>query len=306
MSFQFGTNWPGYMNTVGAIAGPAARLRGPHRLLPRGDLPRRDALRHEPRARLAAHHRRPRWWPSARRSRPSGSSRSTRGCRRPRATSSTTARWIAGDWIEVIFNPVVPVPAHAHADRLGAHRVVRDRGALGLAAAARTPATRAPSRRCAPGIVIAAALIPVQILVGDLHGLNTLKHQPAKIAAMEAIWETRARRAAGALRDPQREGAAQRLRDRARPTARASSSSTTPQGELKGIERRSSPTARRWPPVFFGFRIMVGHRRADAAGVVVGRVGHAPRERRAPRWMLWALRGLHLLRAGSRRSPAGS
>jgi cytochrome d ubiquinol oxidase subunit I len=41
------------------------------------------------------------------------------------------------------------------------------------------------------GVVLAAALIPVQILVGDMHGLNTLKHQPAKVAAMEGNWETR-------------------------------------------------------------------------------------------------------------------
>src|SRR6185436_8100519 len=40
------------------------------------------------------------------------------------------------------------------------------------------------------GLLVAAALIPVQMFVGDLHGLNTLKHQPAKIAAMEAIWHT--------------------------------------------------------------------------------------------------------------------
>jgi cytochrome d ubiquinol oxidase subunit I len=40
------------------------------------------------------------------------------------------------------------------------------------------------------GLLVAAGLIPVQIFVGDLHGLNTLEHQPAKIAAMEAIWKT--------------------------------------------------------------------------------------------------------------------
>ena len=33
-------------------------------------------------------------------------------------------------------------------------------------------------------------LVPLQIVVGDLHGLNTLEHQPAKIAAVEALWET--------------------------------------------------------------------------------------------------------------------
>ena len=33
-------------------------------------------------------------------------------------------------------------------------------------------------------------LAPLQIFIGDMHGLNTLKHQPAKIAAMEGHWET--------------------------------------------------------------------------------------------------------------------
>ena len=40
------------------------------------------------------------------------------------------------------------------------------------------------------GVTIAAVLIPLQIFVGDLHGLNTLEHQPAKIAAMEGVWKT--------------------------------------------------------------------------------------------------------------------
>jgi cytochrome bd ubiquinol oxidase subunit I len=40
------------------------------------------------------------------------------------------------------------------------------------------------------GVFLAAFLIPMQIFVGDLHGLNTLEHQPAKLAAMEGIWKT--------------------------------------------------------------------------------------------------------------------
>src|SRR5258707_68952 len=39
----------------------------------------------------------------------------------------------------------------------------------------------------------ATVLVPLQIPHGDRHGLNTLEHQPAKIAAMEANWETQAR-----------------------------------------------------------------------------------------------------------------
>jgi cytochrome d ubiquinol oxidase subunit I len=40
------------------------------------------------------------------------------------------------------------------------------------------------------GVVAAAIAIPLQILAGDMHGLNTLQHQPAKIAAIEGIWQT--------------------------------------------------------------------------------------------------------------------
>src|SRR5690606_10691657 len=48
----------------------------------------------------------------------------------------------------------------------------------------------APRLALKVGIFAAAMLIPLQNFMGDLHGLNTLKHQPAKIAAMEAVWET--------------------------------------------------------------------------------------------------------------------
>jgi cytochrome d ubiquinol oxidase subunit I len=40
------------------------------------------------------------------------------------------------------------------------------------------------------GLTLGAVLIPLQILAGDLHGLNTLEHQPQKVAAMEGNWET--------------------------------------------------------------------------------------------------------------------
>ena len=49
---------------------------------------------------------------------------------------------------------------------------------------------------------MAALVAPIQIVAGDLHGLNTLEHQPAKIAAMEGHFETQARRAADPVRLP--------------------------------------------------------------------------------------------------------
>jgi len=42
----------------------------------------------------------------------------------------------------------------------------------------------------AMGVLLASALVPLQAVIGDLHGLNTFEHQPQKVAAMEAIWES--------------------------------------------------------------------------------------------------------------------
>ena len=52
---------------------------------------------------------------------------------------------------------------------------------------------------------MAALVAPVQIFVGDLHGLNTLEHQPAKVMAMEGHYQSHpAGRAAHSLRHPER------------------------------------------------------------------------------------------------------
>ena len=39
------------------------------------------------------------------------------------------------------------------------------------------------------GLGMVAMLAPLQLFIGDQHGLNTLKHQPIKVAAMEAHWD---------------------------------------------------------------------------------------------------------------------
>jgi cytochrome d ubiquinol oxidase subunit I len=40
------------------------------------------------------------------------------------------------------------------------------------------------------GVLLASFLVPLQAVLGDLHGLNTLEHQPQKLAAMEGLWES--------------------------------------------------------------------------------------------------------------------
>ena len=92
---------------------------------------------------------------------------------------------------EVIFNPSFPY-RFTHmllASALTCAFLMA--GLSGLAAAASGGGQSCRHRACcAWRLTLAALLIPLQIFVGDLHGLNTLEHQPQKVAAMEGVWET--------------------------------------------------------------------------------------------------------------------
>jgi cytochrome d ubiquinol oxidase subunit I len=106
------------------------------------------------------------------------------------------------------------------------------------------------------GLVLAAVLIPLQIGVGDLHGLNTLKHQPAKIAAMEGIWKTQSGAPAVLFGWPDAASQSNRF-EVAIPKLASFYLTHDWNGEIKGIDAYGSqhpPVA----PVFFAFRIMVG------------------------------------------------
>jgi cytochrome bd ubiquinol oxidase subunit I len=50
----------------------------------------------------------------------------------------------------------------------------------------------AASRMIKASVAFAAIAVPLQMVVGDLHGLNTLEHQPVKVAAIEAHWHEQA------------------------------------------------------------------------------------------------------------------
>ncbi len=106
-------------------------------------------------------------------------------------------------------------------------------------------------------MIMAVFVAPIQLFFGDLHGLNTLEHQPAKVAAMEGLWETR--RGAPLVLfgwpDPESETTRFSLE-----IPKLSSLILTHDlnGEVKGL--KSWPAETRPPAawVFWCFRIMVG------------------------------------------------
>ena len=215
MSFQFGTNWPGYMETVGNIAGPLLAYEVLTAFFLEATFLGVMLFGRE-RVATACTPSRPCWSPCGTTlvgvldpgaQFLDADAGRLRNDRRPGACH----RLVGGD-----LQSVVPVSLAAHADRLRPDRAFL---VAGLSAYRWLRGDRAPAVLAAlrTGVFVAAVLIPVQIFVGDLHGLNTLEHQPAKVAAMEGIWETERGAPLLLFALPNENDAQQRLRDRAFP-----------------------------------------------------------------------------------------
>jgi cytochrome d ubiquinol oxidase subunit I len=107
------------------------------------------------------------------------------------------------------------------------------------------------------GVLLASVLVPAQVVLGDLHGLNTLRHQPTKLAAMEAIWESGPGQPAVLFAIP--DAAAETNRFEISIPKLASFYLTHDwNGHVEGL--KAAPRQERPPvtPVFFAFRTMVG------------------------------------------------
>jgi cytochrome d ubiquinol oxidase subunit I len=106
------------------------------------------------------------------------------------------------------------------------------------------------------GILLAAVLAPVQVLIGDQHGLNTLEHQPAKIAAIEGIWHTESGAPLTLFGFPDEDSERTRFALEI-PHGASLILTHDVDGELQGLDAftgRSPPVA----IVFWAFRLMVG------------------------------------------------
>ena len=254
MSFQFGTNWPGFMNTVGNVAGPLlayevltaffleATMLG-IMLFGRGRVSERV---HTLATLLVA----------------LGTTASAFWILALNSWMHTPAGFVmingqahVTSWIDVIFNPSFPyrmthmllasgLTGSFLLAGISAYRWMKNDHASEVVAALRT------------GVMVAAVLVPVQILVGDMHGLNTMRHQPAKLAAMEGIWETQKGVPAVLFAIPDKTTQSNHY-EVSIPKLASFYLTHDWNGEVKGIKEfgdQHPPVG----PVFWAFRIMVG------------------------------------------------
>lgn len=188
MSFQFGTNWPGFMQRAGNIAGPLlgyevltaffleATFLG-IMLFGRGRVSNRVHL--VATLMVAAGTTLSAFWILSLDS----------WMQTPTGYRIVDGQFHATSWLEVIFNPSFPyrLTHKLLASTLTAAFLIAGLSAFQLL---RRTANGGTHRALRSAVMAAAVAIPLQILAGDQHGLNTLAHQPAKIAAIEGIWHT--------------------------------------------------------------------------------------------------------------------
>jgi len=254
MSFQFGTNWPGFMEKVGNIAGPllgyevltaffleatflGIMLFGIKRVPPK------------------VH---------------------TLACLIVALGTSLSAFWILSlnswmqtptgfemrdgvafptDWFAIIFNPSFP---YRLAHMLLASGLTASFLIIGISCyrLLKGDDKQAPKLTLKVALVVAAVLAPLQAFVGDLHGLNTLAHQPQKIAAMEGVWHTEKGAPLLLFAIPDEEQRTNHF-EIGIPNLASLILTHEMEGEIKGLNEfiGEHPPVK---PVFFGFRIMVG------------------------------------------------
>jgi cytochrome bd ubiquinol oxidase subunit I len=289
MSFQFGTNWPGFMERTGNIAGPLlgyevltaffleASFLG-IMLFGRGRVSERVHLAAT--SLVAVGTTLSAFWILSLNS----------WMQTPAGYEIVNGEFIPTDWFAVVFNPSFPY-RFVHkllASALTASFLIAGLSAWQLLKGSATPGTHKAMRAA---IFTAAIVMPLQFLAGDQHGLNTLEHQPAKIAAMEGIWETEQGAALTLFGIPDEANATTHYAVKI-PKLGSLILTHSLNGEIQGLNEFKNahpPVA----PVFYAFRIMVGvgSLMLLVAGVSAWRLWRQRQQAQVslPRPLLWTL-----------------
>jgi len=281
MSFQFGTNWPGFMHTVGNIAGPLLA----YEVLTAFFLEASFLG-----IMLFAYDLVPRWVHTlAIAAVALGTTLSTFWIVSLNAWMHTPAGFhmeggkaIVDNWFDVIFNPSQPY-------RL-THTLLSSllTASFFMAGISAWRLLKYPKDTMAYDILkltlhIAAWVIPIQIIVGDLHGLNSLKYHPETVAAMEALWDTGTQAPLVLIADID---PIKRKNNYALEIPYGSSLILTHDinGTVQGLNAFAEhPPVR---PVFWGFRIMVGTAVLMALTAWFGSI-HMRGHRQPHKWFLY-------------------
>ncbi|SAK76650.1 cytochrome bd ubiquinol oxidase, subunit I [Caballeronia catudaia] len=188
MAYEFGTNWSGFSMIAGNITGPlltyevltaffleagflGIMLFGWHRVSPRAHF---FATLMVAVGTLIST-----FWILA----------SNSFMQTPQGFAMENGRIVPVDWFKVIFNPSFPyrLVHMTIAAFIVAAFIVAACGAWHLLHGRRDVPVK---RSLSMALWMLLVLTPIQILVGDAHGLNTREYQPVKIAAIEGLWET--------------------------------------------------------------------------------------------------------------------
>lgn len=259
MSFQFGTNWPGFMETVGNIAGPllayevltAFFLEAVFLGIMLFGASRVPNWAHTTATFLVAF----------------GTTMSAfwiivlnSWMHTPQGFEMIDGVAHATDWSAIIFNPSMPY-RFAHmmiASFLTVSFLIAGVSAFRWIIGGQTEGVRVALKTA---VFTAAILMPIQIYVGDMHGLNTLEYQPQKIAAMEGNWDTQSHAPLLLFAIPD-DAAGRNSFEIGIPNLASLILRHSVDGVVPGLNdyvaADGSPLHPRMAPVFYAFRVMIG------------------------------------------------
>ena len=255
MSFQFGTNWPGYMNKVGNVAGPllayevltaffleatflGVMLFGWRRVSPK--------LHFLATCMVALGTLISTFWILAANS----------WMQTPAGYRIVDGVFEPENWWHIVFNPSFPLRL-VHMTLAAFITTCFVIGGISAVYLLRQRHREAAQLMLKLAVCFAAIAVPLQVLVGDMHGLKVREHQPVKLAAIEGHWETvrGASLILFAWPDPAHETNRYEV---SVPKLGSLILTHEIDGEVQGLKAVGPELRPPVAPVFFAFRVMVG------------------------------------------------